>query len=109
MLQDFPSHLPFIDSQTLGGSETAVLAVQDDPVYGLRLPGRSGYIINDGPGGITVRTSDNGNRWSKAEIVKSGELAQYEHLDDVWIHSVEIVADAVGATYRLKFVRQSMG
>lgn len=107
MARDFPSHLPFIDEQTLAASAEVYLDVQDDPVYGLRTPGRSGYIINDGPGNITVRTSDNGERWSKAETVNSGELAQYEHLDDVWIHSVHIVADAVGATYRAKFVRQS--
>jgi len=108
MIQDFPSHLPFIDERTLVARAEVYLAVQKDPVYGLRTPGRSGYIINDGPGDITVRTSDNGERWSKAKSVNAGELAQFEHLDDVWIHSVHIVADAVGATYRAKFVRQSM-
>lgn len=108
MFEDFPSHLPFIDERTLAARAECYLRVQDDPVYGLRTPGRSGYAINDGPGGITIRTSDDGERWSKAETVKSGELAQYEHLDDVWIHSVHIVADSVGATFRAKFVRQSL-
>ena len=105
MLQDFPSHLPFIDERTLVASAEVFLDVQDDPVYGLRTPGRSGYIVNDGPGDITVRTSDNGERWSKAETVNDGELSQFEHLDDVWIHSVHIVADASGAAYRSRFAR----
>lgn len=107
MQEDFPSHLPYIDERTLAASAEVYLAVQNDPVYGLRTPGRSGYVINDGPGNITIRTSDDGERWSKAETVNSGELAQFEHLDDVWVHSVHIIADAVGATYRAKFVRQS--
>jgi len=107
MPENLPSHLPFIDERTLAASAEFYLRVQADPVYGLRTPGRSGYVINGGPGDITIRTSDNGERWSKAETVLSGELAQFEHLDDVWIHSVHIVADAVGAAYRAKFVRQS--
>lgn len=107
MLEDFPSHLPFIEKRTLAANGEAVLEVQEHHTYGLRTPGRSGYVINDGPGEIDVRTSDNGERWSKAETAKSGELLQYEHLDDVWIHSVEIVADAVGATFRSKFVRRA--
>jgi len=107
MLSDFPSHLPFIDERTLVARELVVLEVQEHPTYGLRTPGRSGYLINDGPGPLSVRTSDNGERWSKAETAKSGELVQYEHDDDVWLHSVEVVAGAVGASYRSKFVRQA--
>jgi len=107
MLEDFPSHLPFIDARTLLANGEVFLEVQDEPTYGLRTPGRSGYVINGGPGTIAVRTSDNGERWSKAETAKSGELLQYEHLDDVWIHTVHIVADATGAAYRSKFVRRA--
>ena len=107
MREDFPSHLPFIDERTLAANAEVFLEVQEEPTYGLRTPGRSGYIINDGPGSIEVRTSDNGERFSKAEPAKSGELLQYEHLDDVWIHTVHIVADTVGATYRSKFVRRA--
>ncbi|MEA3281677.1 MAG: hypothetical protein U9Q68_03820 [Euryarchaeota archaeon] len=107
MPENFPSHLPFIDAATLSARAEAFLRVQEDPIYGLRTPGRSGYVINDGPGSITVRVADDGERWSKAETINSGELAQYEHLDDVWIHTVHIVADAAGASFRAKFVRQS--
>jgi len=106
MLEDFPSHLPFIDERTLAASEECYLPVQKDPVYGLRVPARSGYVKNDGPGDITIRTSDNGERWSKAAVVKRGENFTCEHDDDVWIHSVYIVADASGAAFRSRFARR---
>jgi len=106
MLQDFPSHLPFIDERTLTASQTVYLAVQDDPVYGLRIPAQSGYVINDGPGEVTIRTSDDGARWSKASVIKRGENYVCEHDDDVWIHSIELTADASGAAYRARFTRR---
>lgn len=105
MLQDFPTHLPFIDERTLSASAECYLDVQNNPVYGLRTPAGSGYVKNDGPGDITVRTSDNGDRWSKASVVKRGENYACEHDDDVWIHSVHIVADASGAAFRSRFAR----
>ena len=105
MLQNFPSHLPFIDERTLAASAEIHLAVQDDQVYGLRTPAGSGYVKNDGPGDITIRTSDNGSRWSKESVIKRGENYTCEHDDDVWIHSVHIVADASGAAYRSRFAR----
>ena len=105
MREDFPSHLPFIDERTLAASETVFLEVQEHPTYGLQRPADSGYVKNDGPGDMTIRTSDNGERWSKASVIKRGENYVCEHDDDVWIHSVELTADASGAAYRSRFAR----
>ena len=106
MLQDFPSHLPFIDERTLVASAEVFIDVQDDPVYGLRTPAESGYVKNDGPGDITIRISDDGDRWSRAAVIKRGENYECEHSDDVWIHSVHLIADAAGAAFRSRFARR---
>ena len=101
----FERHLEFVDEGTLAASEERYLYIQDDDVWGLKVPADSGYIKNDGPGTITVRNSDDGAHYSKAMTVKRGEQITWENDDDVWNNTVQIVADSSGADYRSRFAR----
>ena len=101
----FERHLSFIDEDTLSANEEKYLYVKNDDVWGLKVPGDSGYIINDGPGTLSIRNSDDGEHYTKVSTVKSGETLIFENDDDEWIHTVHIVADSVGASYRSRFAR----
>lgn len=101
----FERHLEFVDEGTLAASAEVYLYIQDDREWGLKVPADSGYLINDGPGTLTVRNSDDGKHYSRAKTVKSGETAVWENDDDVWNHTVHIVVDSSGAEYRSCFAR----
>jgi len=101
----FERHLEFVDEDTLSANSEKYLYVKNDDTWGLEVPADSGYIKNDGPGTITVRNSDDGEHYSKAMTVKRGEQLTWENDDDIWNHTVHIVADASGASYRSRFAR----
>jgi len=101
----FERHLEFVDESTLAANADKHLYIQDDEMWGLEVPADSGYLINDGPGTLTVRNSDDGEHYSKARTVKSGETVTWENDDDIWNHTVHVVADSVGASYRSCFAR----
>lgn len=101
----FERHLEFVDESTLGANEETHLYIQDDKTWGLKVPADSGYVINDGPGVLIVRNSDDGEHYSKAMTVNSGEYLSWENDDDVWNHTVHIIADSSGASYRSRFAR----
>jgi hypothetical protein len=99
------SKLPFIQEGTLAANEETELNVKDDPVYGLMEPGGTGYIQNDGPGSITIQTTDNYDGLSKESTIKINEQLVFEESDDIEICVVRIIADASGASYRTRFAR----
>ena len=101
----YERHLEFVDEGTLAASEERYLYVKDNETWGLQVPADSGYLKNDGPGTIIVRNSDDGVHYTPVITVKRGEQAVWEHDDDVWNHTVHIVADASGAEYRSRFAR----
>ena len=101
----FERHLPFVDERTLSANEEVYLYIKSDEVWGLRVPADSGYLINDGPGELEVRVSDDGEHYTKVQTVKSGEPLWLENDDDIWAHTVHVVADSVGAAYRSAFAR----
>jgi len=101
----FERHLAYIDEDTLPANGEKYLYIQDDDTWGLEVPADSGYLINDGPGALTIRNSDDGEHYSKSRTVKSGETIVWENDDDVWNHTVHIAADSSGASYRAAFAR----
>lgn len=103
-----PSKLPFIQEGTLAANEEVTLYVKDDPVYGLQTPGGTGYVINDGPGDITVQNTDNSDGLSDISTVEPGEQLVFERDDDVEVCAISIVADAAGAAYRARFARSKV-
>ena len=102
------SKLPFTAEDTLAASADAFLYVKDDKVHGLQEPGRTGYVINDGLGSITVQTLDSSDGESDVSTVDPGEQLIFEKEDDVEICVVHITADATGASYRSRFARASV-
>ncbi len=101
----FERHLEYVEEGTIAANDEVYLYVQDDDNWGLKVPADSGYVKNDGPGELTIRNSDDGEHYSKEMTVKSGEQLAWENDDDVWNHTVHIVADASGASYRARFAR----
>jgi len=101
----FERHLEFVDETTLAANEEKYLYIQNDDTWGLKVPADSGYIKNDGPGTIIVRNSDDGEHYTPDITVKRGEQAVWENDDDVWNHTIYIIADASGASYRSRFAR----
>lgn len=105
MASPFDRHLEFVDEGTLAANEETHLYIQDDKEWGLRVPADSGYIKNDGPGVLTIRNSDDGLHYTPEITVKAGESVRWENDDDVWNHTIHIVADPAGALYRSRFAR----
>lgn len=102
---EFERHLEFVEEGTLAANEEVFIFVQDDPDWGLKVPADSGYVTNDGPGEIKVRNSDDGEHYTKPRTIKNGDQAAWENDDDVWNHTVQLVADSSGASYRACFAR----
>ena len=101
----FERHLEYVAEGTIAANEEMYLYIQNDDDWGLKVPADSGYIKNDGPGVLTVRNSDDGEHYTPAITVKAGESVRWENDDDVWNHTIHIVADAAGALYRARFAR----
>jgi len=105
MPDDAKSKLPFIDERTLIANEEIFLYVKSDNVYGLRHPANSGYVLNDGPGDLLVRSMDDNDKWSRDSTLEPGDQLLWEIGDDVEVSIVRIVADAAGSSYRSRFTR----
>ena len=105
MASEIPVKLSYVNEATIVPSGKIYLYVKDDPAYGLKAPADSGYIVNDGPGTLTVRNSDNGERYTKNMTVNIGETLVWEHEDDELIHTVFLEADGFGVNYRSRFAR----
>ena len=101
----FERHLEFVQEGTIAASGEAWLEIQDDEKWGLKVPADSGYVTNDGPGEIIIMNSDDGEHYTRERTVKRGESATWENDDDVWCHTVHLVADINGADYRACFAR----
>ena len=99
------SKLPFIKEGTLAANEELTLYVKDDPVHGLKEPGGTGYIQNDGDGSITVQCSDDEDGLSDLSTINAGEQLVFEKDDDINIKEINLTADAAGADYRARFAR----
>ena len=101
----FTTHLSYVDETTLAANEEKYLYVKDDPVWGLRVPGDSGYVQNDGPGVIVLRNSDDGEKYTKEITINPGDKATFENDDDEHVHTLHLKADSSGASYRSRFAR----
>jgi hypothetical protein len=101
----FERHLEYVNEGTIEASGEVYLYVQNDENWGLKVPADSGYVKNDGPGELIIRNSDDGEHYTPEMTVKSGENLTWENDDDVWNHTIHIVADASGASYRSRFAR----
>jgi hypothetical protein len=101
----FTTHLSYVDETTLAANEEKYLYVKDDPVWGLRVPGDSGYVQNDGPGVIVLRNSDDGEKYTKEITINPGDKATFENDDDEHVHTLHLKADSSGAAYRSRFAR----
>lgn len=98
-------HVPYYAKRTLtAAGETHTEYVKMDPDKGLGVKGRSGYIINDGPGTLDVEVYD-GVFWGPAIDLDSGEGFTIEHADDTWVVKVRFTAVGGGATYRINICR----
>jgi len=97
--------LPFIAEGTLAANEDVFLYVKNNPVNGLQKPGRTGYVQNDGPGSILVVTIDDMNGPSDSSTVLINEQLIFEKDDDIDVNAVYIIANALGAAYRVRFAR----
>lgn len=101
----FETHLSFVDEGSIGSSGETYLYIASDPLWGLNVPADSGYVLNDGPGVIVVRNSDDGEKYSKEITLNPGDQAVFENDDDEHVHTIHLTADASGAEYRSRFAR----
>ena len=109
-------NLPFVfevdsdNEDEIEANEPFYLYIQDDDSRGLRVPGRGGYIKNDGPGDISYRLS-NGSKenWSHPATIKSGEIDTFDYNDNIQIVIVEITADTNKTWFRMRFTPGFVG
>jgi len=109
-------NLPFVfevdsdNEDEIEADEPFYLYIQDDDSRGLRVPGRGGYIKNDGPGDISYRLS-NGSKdnWSHPATIKSGEIDTFDYTDNIQIVIVEITADTDKTWFRVRFTPGFVG
>ena len=66
----FERHLPFVDEGLILASDEKYIYVATDSVWGLEVPADSGYLVNDGPGTLEVRISDDGEHYTKVQTVR---------------------------------------
>lgn len=102
-------HVPYYSKVSLAAADDeSIEYIKNDPDKGLGVAGRSGWIINEGPGDITVEIFD-GVYWSDPIDVYAGEGFTIEHEDDTWVEQVKVTAVNTGATYRLSMCRGTEG
>lgn len=109
-------NLPYVfevnadNEEDILADEPFYLYVQEDDSRGLRVPGRNGYIKNDGPGNIVYRLN-NGvkNSWSYPATIMSGEMDTFDIKDNIKIVIVEITADTDKTRFRTRFTPGPIG
>lgn len=109
-------NLPFVfeinaeNEEDILADEPYYLYVQEDDSRGLRVPGRNGYIKNDGPGNIEYRLN-NGEKdsWSHPATIMSGEVDTFDISDNIKIVTVEITADTDKTRFRTRFTPGPVG
>ena len=80
------------------------LYIRDDDSKGLKVPARSGYILNDGPGEISYRLNNGADDgWSHPATLKVREVDTFEYTDNIQIVTVEITADTNKTRFRTRF------
>lgn len=86
------------------------LYIRDDEHKGLRVPGRNGYIKNDGPGNLSYRLNNGSeNVWSHPATLKRGEIDTFDYNDNIQIVIVEITADTNKTRFRTRFTPGFVG
>jgi len=109
-------NLPYVyevnadNEEDILAEEPFYLYVQEDDSRGLRVPGRNGYIKNDGPGNIAYRLN-NGEKdsWSHPATIMSGEMDTFDIKDNIKIVIVEITADTDKTRFRTRFTPGPVG
>lgn len=92
--------LPYIaDRVPLAANEEDILYVKDDAAQGLGAAGQSGIIENYGPGLLTYKISDDGERFMVGRTLNPGAHDIYLVGEKVKIHTIIVQADAAGAVY----------
>ena len=92
--------LPYVrDRVALAANAVDTLYVAEDDVQGLGEVGRSGKIENLGPGLLTYQISDDGDRFMIGRTLQVNGWDTYFIEEKVRIHTIRIVADALGAVY----------
>lgn len=90
--------------------EPTYLYIRDDEHRGLRVPGRNGYIKNDGPGNISYRLNNGLEKgWSHPATIKRGEIDTFDYNDNIQIVIVEITADTNKTRFRTRFTPGFVG
>lgn len=98
-------HVPYYSERTLANAgDEHTENIKLDPKKGLGVVGRSGWIINFGPGGLTVNIYD-GEYWSGAMPIRATDGIVFEHQDDTWIKEMVIIAVGMGTTYEVSICR----
>lgn len=98
-------HVPYYSKKQLvnaGDSKTEY--IQMDPAKGLGVVGKSGWIVNDGPGDLTVIIHD-GVYISDPVDIYAGEGFGIEHADNIWVKEITMTSVTLGTTYRLYLTR----
>lgn len=94
--------LPYIqDRVALAPNAEDYLYVKNDDPQGLGVVGRSGKIENLGPGLLMYQISDDGDRFMKTRTLGVNGLDIYFVEEKVMIHTIHVVADAVGTVYNV--------
>lgn len=109
-------NLPYVfeitskNEDLIEADEPFFLYIRDDESRGLRVPGRAGYIKNDGPGTISYRLN-NGSElgWSYPATLKKGEIDTFDYNDNIQIVIVEITADTDKTRFRTRFTPGFVG
>ena len=108
--------LPFVFEITASNEDDIVadepmyLQIRDDANKGLRVPARSGYILNDGPGKISYRLNNGKSKgWSHPATLKVNEFDTFEYTDNIQVVIVEITADTNKTRFRTRFTPGFIG
>jgi len=102
---EFPiRHLPYVAEGTLGANETVELLIRTDNEQGLGVPGRTGYIRNDGAGSLTFKIYDGISGSSLPQTLNNGEYINFLREDNIYFDRV-ILSSTAGCSYRAAFTR----
>jgi len=100
-------HLPYYIERTLEEDESYTERIKDDPVQGLGVAGRSGFIeVYDAQNNrayAKIILYDN-NTKSEPIPLYFGESVLYEYLDNIRVERIKITAKNGWITYRMHWV-----